>query len=113
MSKVSERAAHRCQDKQLAVLNRVRCQRGRALFRARAAEIWRVGADTYRVPSQSGGGIYHVCLGSGAEHCTCPDFARYGRRTDIEPGDFACKHLYAALMAMIKTEAAQKLVSAA
>lgn len=116
MSKVSDRAAHSCRNEQLASLNRARCRRGRSLFRARAPHIWRVGSYTYRVPSQAAGGIYNVCLKPGSEHCTCPDFARYGAnhgRLEAEPGDFACKHLYAALMARIKTQAALKEVTAA
>ncbi|MDN5697736.1 MAG: SWIM zinc finger family protein [Rubrobacter sp.] len=57
----------------------------------------------YRVPSQYNGGIYNVCLKPGADDCSCPDFARYGGRAEIEPGEFYCKHLFAALMVFIKS----------
>lgn len=63
----------------------------------------RVGEHDFRVPSQNAGGLYNVCLKPGAEHCSCPDFARYGSRAEVEPGEFYCKHLYAALMAFIKS----------
>lgn len=83
--------------------NRIRCRRGRALFRARRAEIRRVTDHEYRVPSQNDGGIYRVSLEPGKEDCTCPDFGRYGRRADVAAGDFYCKHLYTALIAFIKS----------
>lgn len=82
-------------------LNRVRCRRGRDLFAARSADIWRVGPYAFRVPSQSGGGFYTVSLEPGSERCSCPDYARYRQA----PGDFHCKHLYAALLWEIKIAA--------
>lgn len=94
-------------------LNQIRCRRGRALFRARRAEIWRVTGHEYRVPSQNDGGIYKVSLEPGFEDCTCPDFARYGRRAEVEPGEFYCKHLFAALMMRIKSDAESVAASTA
>lgn len=87
-------------------VNKVRCRRGLILFRERAAEIWRVGPDAYRVPSQADGGIYRVSLKPGEEHCTCPDYAHHGSRPGTEPGGFYCKHLYAALVWQVKSAAA-------
>lgn len=88
---------------QLSALNAIRCKRGRALFRARHRQIVRVGEHEYRVPSQHDGGLYNVCLKPSFEHCSCPDFARYGDRSDVQSGTFACKHLYAALMLQVKS----------
>lgn len=85
-----------------SVLNSVRCRRGLALFRERADRIWPVSAHGYRVPSQSGSGVYSVCLQPGAEHCTCPDYARHARHNRRQPASFFCKHLYAALLWSIK-----------
>lgn len=74
-----------------SLLNTVRCRRGLALFRARASQIWPVSADGYRVPSQSGSGIYRVSLKPGAEHCTCPDYERHAHRNKRVAGSFFCK----------------------
>lgn len=82
-------------------LNTARSKRGLALYKSHAPHIWAVESESYRVPSQNGAGIYQVRLKPGAEHCTCPDYARHGSRNRREPGSFFCKHLYAALLYQI------------
>lgn len=91
----------------LSALNTIRCRRGRALLKTNRQKIVRVGEDDYRVPSQYGGGLYNVCLRAGCEHCSCPDYARYGHANAAQPGAFHCKHLYAALLMKVKTDVAR------
>ncbi len=68
--------------------------RGLRLFRERGAEMERVALWTWSVPSCTGTRRYTVDLKAGS--CTCPDHRRRGK---------ACKHLYAAEMARVKTAA--------
>lgn len=93
---------HRTPTTATSLLNAIRCRRGLALFKARATQIWPVSTDGYRVPSQSGSGVYRVSLAPGAEHCTCPDYARHAHHNRRLAGSFFCKHLYAALLWHIK-----------
>ncbi len=68
-------------------------ERGLALARERAGEIWRVGPWTWRVPSCSEEEtVFIVAL--KPEHCPCEDFRRRQE---------TCKHLYAAWTVKAKT----------
>lgn len=87
-----------------SLLNTVRCRRGLAIFRAKRDQIWPVSAHEYRVPSQSGPGIYSVSLEPGAEHCSCPDYKYHAHHNRRVAGSFFCKHLYAALLCHVKDE---------
>lgn len=69
-----------------------RTQRGVELWLTRRAEIVRVVAHTYRVPSCSGGGPYTV--NTDLRACDCPDHP-----AAKEQGE-RCKHFHAALLTM-------------
>ena len=81
-----------------------RLARGVALFRERSAEIEKVDAHTYRVPSSTGEGAYTAFL--DLRCCTCPDHPAakaLGAR---------CKHFYAAEIFAAKRRAARRRGSA-
>lgn len=66
--------------------------RGLALFRECWEEMERIAPWTWSVPSCTRSRTYTVDLKAGS--CTCPDYRRRGE---------ACKHLYAAEIARVKT----------
>ncbi len=77
-----------------------RLQRGVRLFAERGAEIERLEAHTYSVPSCVGGGTYTVFLDLGC--CTCPD-----HRAAKKAGE-ACKHRVAVEIFTAKRRAARR-----
>jgi hypothetical protein len=74
-----------------SLLNTVRCRRGLAIFREKRDHIWPVSAHGYRVPSQSGSGVYSVSLEPGSEHCTCPDYEYHAHHNKRVASSFFCK----------------------
>lgn len=78
-----------------------RLQRGIRLFNERGHEITRTTGGTYRVPSCTGEGTYHVYLGE-VTTCSCAD-SRHARVA----GEF-CKHVHAAYILQAKRRAARR-----
>ncbi|MDP9478579.1 MAG: hypothetical protein M3R38_23345 [Actinomycetota bacterium] len=84
-----------------SVQNRTtRLQRGIALHRERGAEIERISAHTYRVPSGTGEGFYTAYTDLRA--CTCPDHKR------AKAAGERCKHVHAAEIVLAKRRAARR-----
>ncbi len=79
-----------------------RLQRGIALFNERGAEIERISAHTYRVPSCTGEG--HYIAYTDLRVCTCPDYIRAKASGNGE----RCKHVVTAEIVLAKRRAARR-----
>ncbi len=79
-----------------------RLQRGIRLFAERGAEIERIAAHTYRVPSCTGEGFYTAYTDLRA--CTCPDHIKAKASGNGE----RCKHVVAAEIVLAKRRAARR-----
>lgn len=74
--------------------------RGVRLFLERGAEIERISAHTYRVPSCTGIGTYTAY--TDLRCCTCPDHVR------AKAAGERCKHVVAAEIVLSKSRAARR-----
>lgn len=80
-----------------------RLQRGVRLFLERGAEIERIAAHTYRVPSCTGEGSYTAY--TDLRCCTCPDHMR------AKAAGERCKHVIAAEIVLSKRRAVRSRVA--